>query len=238
MYYYGKNTIKGLIEAKTTLEVIYLNHKFHDKEILNLLKRNKINYDFVSQEYLDSLSKGANHQGIVAKAFKYEYSDLKGIVEKNKNDDNSLILILDGLEDPQNFGSIIRTSEALAISGIIIPKNRSVKVTPTVAKVSTGAIDLVDIALVTNINQSIKYLKDNGYWIVGADLKTDVFYNEIDYKMKVALVIGSEGKGISQQTKKECDYLVKIPMYGKISSLNAAVSAAIMMYEINNNRQK
>ncbi len=238
MYYYGKNTIKGLIDAKTPLEVIYLNQKFNDKEILNLLKKNRLNYEFVAKEYLDNLSDNANHQGIVAKAFKYEYVDLKRIIEKNKDNENSLILILDGLEDPQNFGSIIRTSEALAISGIIIPKNRSVKVTPTVAKVSTGAIDLVDIALVTNVNQSIKYLKENGYWIIGADMKTDLFYNQVDYKMKVGLVIGSEGKGISQQTKKECDYLVKIPMYGKISSLNAAVSAAIMMYEINNSRQK
>lgn len=238
MYYYGKNTIRGLIDAKTPLETVYLSKNFNDKDFLNLLKKNRLNYELVEKEYLDKLSKNANHQGIVVKAFKYEYADLKSIVEKNKDNENSLIIILDGLEDPQNLGSIIRTGEALAISGIIIPKNRSVKVTPTVAKVSTGAIDLVDIALVTNINQSIKYLKDNGYWIVGADMKTDLYYNQVDYKMKVGLVIGSEGKGISAQTKKECDYLVKIPMYGKISSLNAAVSAAIMMYEINNNRQK
>lgn len=238
MYYYGKNTIKGLIDSKTSLEVVYLNHKFNDKEILNLLKRNNIYYEFVDKEYLDKLSDNSNHQGIVVKTFKYEYKDLKSIVEKNKNNENALILILDGLEDPQNFGSIIRTSEALLVSGIIIPKNRSVKVTPSVARVSTGAINLVDIALVTNINQSIKYLKENNYWIVGADMNTDLLYDQVDYKMKIGLVIGSEGKGISAQTKKECDFLVKIPMYGKISSLNAAISSAIIMYAINSNRTK
>lgn len=238
MYYYGKNTIKGLIDSKTSLEVVYLNHKFNDKEILNLLKRNNIYYEFVDKEYLDKLSDNSNHQGIVIKTFKYEYKDLKSIVEKNKNNENALILILDGLEDPQNFGSIIRTSEALLVSGIIIPKNRSVKVTPSVARVSTGAINLVDIALVTNINQSIKYLKENNYWIVGADMNTDLLYDQVDYKMKIGLVIGSEGKGISAQTKKECDFLVKIPMYGKISSLNAAISSAIIMYAINSNRTK
>ena len=238
MYYYGKNTIKGLIDSKTSLEVVYLNHKFNDKEILNLLKRNNIYYEFVDKEYLDKLSDNSNHQGIVIKTFKYEYKDLKSIVEKNKNNENALILILDGLEDPQNFGSIIRTSEALLVSGIIIPKNRSVKVTPSVARVSTGAINLVDIALVTNINQSIKYLKENNYWIVGADMNTDLLYDQVDYKMKIGLVIGSEGKGISAQTKKECDFLVKIPMYGKISSLNAAISSAIIMYAINSNRIK
>lgn len=238
MYYYGKNTIKGLIDSKTSLEVVYLNHKFNDKEILNLLKRNNIYYEFVDKEYLDKLSDNSNHQGIVVKTFNYEYKDLKSIVEKNKNNENALILILDGLEDPQNFGSIIRTSEALLVSGIIIPKNRSVKVTPSVARVSTGAINLVDIALVTNINQSIKYLKENNYWIVGADMNTDLLYDKVDYKMKIGLVIGSEGKGISAQTKKECDFLVKIPMYGKISSLNAAISSAIIMYAINSNRTK
>lgn len=238
MYYYGKNTLKGLIDSKTSLEVVYLNHKFNDKEIMNLLKKNNINYDFVDKDYLDKLSDNSNHQGIVIKTFKYEYSDLVSIVEKNKNNENAMILILDGLEDPQNFGSIIRTSEALKVSGIIIPKNRSVKVTPSVARVSTGAIDLVDIALVTNINQSIKYLKENNYWIVGADMNTNLMYDQVDYKMKIGLVIGSEGKGISAQTKKECDYLVKIPMYGKISSLNAAISSAIIMYQIDSNRQK
>ena len=238
MYYYGKNTIKGLLDSKTMLEKVYLVKNFNDKKLLALLKKNNCKIEYLEDNKLDELSEYKNHQGIIAKVFKYQYTDLDTILETNKNNDNSLVVILDGLEDPQNFGSIIRSGEALAIDGIIIPKNRSVKVTPTVAKVSTGAINSVSISQVTNISQTIKKLKDNHYWIVGADMNTDVLYDSLDYRMKVALVVGSEGKGISNLVKKECDYLVKIPMYGQVSSLNAAVSAAIIMYQINSNRNK
>ncbi|MDF9866562.1 23S rRNA (guanosine2251-2'-O)-methyltransferase [Bacilli bacterium PM5-3] len=238
MYCYGKNTIKGLIESKTQFEEVYISNKFKDANMLNFLDKNRIRYKKISENELNKLSDNANHQGIMAKMFEYNYYNFDQMVLDNKDNENSLIIILDGLEDPQNFGSIIRSAEALNVSGIVIPKNRSVKVNPTVAKVSTGAINEVKIAQVTNLRQVISKLKEENYWVVGAHMDTDTLYDEMDYKMKIALVIGSEGKGISMQLKKECDYLVKLPMYGKVSSLNAAVSAAIIMYEINSNRHK
>lgn len=238
MYYYGKNTIKGLVEAKTSLEEVLVSDKLKDDKFLSFLDRNHIKYQRISDQKINELANKANHQGVLAKAFAYKYADINDIIKVNQDNENSLIVLLDGLEDPQNFGSIIRTSEALQVSGIVIPKNRSVKITPTVAKVSTGAIESVKIAQETNLRQVIKKLKENGYWIVGADMHTKVNYDQVDYKMKVALVIGSEGKGISKQILKECDYIVKLPMYGKISSLNAAVSAAIIMYQIDSNRKK
>lgn len=238
MYYYGKNTIKGLIESKTSLEEVLLSNKFNDDKFLRFLNENKIKYRREKEVRINELAQGANHQGVVAKVFEYQYSSLDEIIAKNNDNENSMVILLDGLEDPQNFGSIIRSAEAVQVSGIVIPKNRSVRVTPSVAKVSTGAIERVRIAQETNLRQAIQKLKDNGYWVVGTAMDAKTLYDELDYKMKVALVIGSEGKGISKQILKECDFIIKIPMYGKVSSLNAAVSAAIIMYEIDSNRRK
>ena len=141
--------------------------------------------------------------------------------------------MLDGIEDPHNLGAIIRSAEIAQVSGIILPKNRSVKVTPTVIKVSTGATQYVKVAQVTNLVNTLKELKKNGYWIVGAEAGKDStnFWN-VDYKMKVCLVVGSEGRGVSRLVKEECDYLVEIPMWGKVNSLNASVSCGILIYEI------
>lgn len=238
MYLYGKNTCLSILESDEKVFEIYLVKNFKDQKIIDILKKQKREFKYVNQDYLDKLTNTTYHQGIALKVKDYEYADFNKILENQKDNENSLFLLLDGLEDPQNFGSIIRTSEALDISGIIIPKNRSVKVTPTVAKVSTGAIENINIMQVTNLRQTINTLKENGYWIVGADMHTNLLYDQLDYKMKVALIIGSEGKGISSQLKKECDFIVKLPMYGKTSSLNAAVSAAILMYQINSNRQQ
>ncbi|MFH1429837.1 MAG: 23S rRNA (guanosine(2251)-2'-O)-methyltransferase RlmB [Candidatus Margulisiibacteriota bacterium] len=142
-----------------------------------------------------------------------------------------LLLLLDGLEDPRNFGAILRTAEAVGVCGVIIPKRRSVGVTDTVQKTSTGAVDLVRIAQVSNLTQTIARLKDDGYWIVGMEASGNDLYTKVDYRGPIALVIGSEGNGISRLVKENCDFLVRIPMYGEISSLNASVAAAILMYE-------
>ncbi|MDR1782341.1 MAG: 23S rRNA (guanosine(2251)-2'-O)-methyltransferase RlmB [Bacilli bacterium] len=238
MYIYGKNTIIAYVNGKKKLETIYISEDFNDRKLLSLLDKNNYQYIRISKSKLNTLSNNANHQGIVAKVFAFEYKDLNYLINKTLNKDSNTILILDGLEDPQNFGSIIRTSEALQIDGIIIPKNRSVKVTPTVVKVSTGAINNVDIIQVTNLNNTIKELKKNGYWVIGTEMNAQINYDKLDYDMKVALVIGSEGKGISEQVKKHCDYLIKIPMYGQTSSLNAAVSASVILYQINSIRNK
>lgn len=238
MYYYGKNTIKGLIESKAMFEVVYISENFNDQKYLNWLKQNKCYPVKISDSKIKNMVDNVNHQGIIAKAFNYQYYDFNKMISDDVNNNHSLIVILDGVEDPQNFGAIIRTSEAVGANGIVIGKNRSVKVTPTVAKVSTGAIENVKISQVTNIKNSLKQLKKEGYWVVAAHMDTDVLYDSIDYDSKIALVVGSEGKGISKIVLEECDFIVKIPMYGKVSSLNVSVSAAILMYQINSSRKK
>lgn len=237
MYYYGKNTVKTLIENNEEIQKVYLSKRFKDQEIIQLLKNKKITPTLVDEKKLDTLSDNGNHQGVIIQAKDYEYKELNHVLKKNKDNENSLLILLDGIEDPQNFGSIIRTAAALDTSGIIIPKNRSVKITPTVAKVSTGAMNHIDIVRVTNLKQTIKTLKDEGYWIVGAHMDTDLYYDQVDYKMKIGLVIGSEGKGLSNNILSECDYIVKLPMYQAVSSLNAAVSTAVILYQIDSNRR-
>lgn len=237
MYYYGKNTVKNLLKKEEVIKQVYLSKKFKDYDILRLLKHKKITPTLVDERKLDTLSNDGNHQGVIIETPDYQYKELNHVLKKNKDNENALFIILDGIEDPQNFGSIIRTGAALNTSGIIIPKNRSAKITPTVAKVSTGAINDIDIVRVTNLKQTIKTLKDDGYWIVGAHMDTDLLYDEVDYKMKIGLVIGSEGKGLSNNILSECDYIVKLPMYQAVSSLNAAVSTAILLYQIDSNRR-
>ena len=148
------------------------------------------------------------------------------------------ILILDGIEDPHNLGSIIRTAETAGVHGLIIPKRRAASVNSTVSKVSVGAVEHMKIARVNNINETIRFLKEQGIWICGTDMDTQVVYTKQDYKMPLALVIGSEGFGMARLVKENCDFLVKIPMKGKITSLNASVSAGIVMYEVVRQRNK
>ena len=166
------------------------------------------------------------HQGIILEVEDYQYASLSEIIEK----ENALIVILDHLEDPHNFGAITRTCEAAGVNGIIIPKDRSVEVNATVIKVSTGATENIPIARVTNIVQTIKELKEKGFWIVGSDMQgTD--YDKIDYRGKTAIIIGNEGSGMSRLVKENCDFIATIPMKGKTESLNASVSAGILIYE-------
>ncbi|MBS7021390.1 MAG: 23S rRNA (guanosine(2251)-2'-O)-methyltransferase RlmB, partial [Firmicutes bacterium] len=156
----------------------------------------------------------------------YEYAQVDELLEK----DNPLLVILDHIEDPHNLGAIVRTCEAAGVDGIIIPKNRSVEVTSTVMRTSVGALDYVKIARVTNLRDTMEYLKKKGFWIVGTDMNgTD--YQEIDYRGKMALVIGSEGFGMARLVKEHCDFIASIPMNGKVNSLNASVAAGIIIYE-------
>lgn len=174
-----------------------------------------------------------NHQGVIALVPPFEYVEVDDILEEaRKRKEEPFILILDGIEDPHNLGSIIRTAETAGVHGIIIPKRRAAGVNSTVAKTSAGAVEYMKIARVNNINDTIRELKDKGIWICGTDMQTDTVYYNQDYKMPIAIVIGNEGKGMSRLTKENCDFLVKIPMKGKISSLNASVSAGIIMYEV------
>ncbi|MGL4382393.1 MAG: 23S rRNA (guanosine(2251)-2'-O)-methyltransferase RlmB, partial [Bacilli bacterium] len=220
MYIYGKNTIKGYIENNKMLEEVLISKEFSDQKFLAYLKQKRVKYQFMNNKELDQLSEQGNHQGVVGKVFNYQYQTLEHVIKKVSLQQKSTIVVLDGLEDPQNFGSIIRSCEACGVDAIIIPKKRSVKVSPVVAKVSTGALENMDIVQVSNIKQAINSLKEVGYWSVAADMSASINYDEMDYDAKVVLVIGSEGFGVSSSVLKNSDYLVKIPMYGQVSSLN------------------
>lgn len=223
MYIYGKNVLKEKINNREEIKKIYLADNFNDQEILKLI--NGYNVERIPNFKLDKLVDG-NHQGVVIHVDDYRYFDLSYL--KKIERDDALILILDHLEDPHNFGAIIRTSEALGVDAIIIPNKRSVEVNSTVIKTSVGAISYLPIIQVSNLVNAINHLKDNGYWIVGSDMnKSD--YNDFDYKRKLAIVIGNEGKGMSDIVSKNCDDIVSIPMKGRINSLNASVAAALLI---------
>lgn len=229
-YIYGKNTVEAAIK-NGSINKVYISNRNNLRELLD---KKHIEYEIVDNNKLDKLSKGGNHQGIVAEANNYETCSLKDILNK----DNGFIVILDGITDPHNFGAIIRTCEAGGVDGIIYKKDNSVKVNDTVAKVASGALEYVKICEVTNLTNTIKQLKDEGYWIVGTSDKADTDYTKIDYNTNIALVIGSEGKGISRLVKENCDYLVSLPMKGKINSLNASVATGIFIYNIINSRSE
>ena len=226
-YIFGKNVVKEAFNNPSRIEEIYVLDK--NMEFVSLAKEYRIKYTVITPSEMNKMVSG-NHQGVVALVKDYHYYSLSDIVKEDKN---SLIVALDGLEDPHNLGAILRTCEAAGIDGVILPKKRSVKLNSTVAKVSTGAIEYVKVVEVVNLTQTLKQLKNKGYWIIGAERssKSSNIW-ELKYDMPIVLVIGSEGKGISRLVKEECDFLVEIPMQGKINSLNASVSTGIMIYEI------
>ncbi|WP_194192669.1 23S rRNA (guanosine(2251)-2'-O)-methyltransferase RlmB [Clostridium chrysemydis] len=238
----GRNAAMEAVKGNKTIEALYIAKGHREGSInviIGLAKEKKIVIKEVDKKKLDSMSEGAVHQGIIAKITPYKYCAVKDIIEvaKNKGED-PFIIILDELEDPHNLGSIIRTAETCGVHGIIIPKRRNVGVTPTVYKSSVGAVNHVKIAKVTNINSTIDELKEEGIWVYGADIEGTEYSYEVNFNGPCALVIGSEGRGISKLTLKKCDKLVKIPMIGKINSLNASVAGGIMMYEVLKGRLK
>ena len=229
MYVYGKNVAKELIKNQRKIKKAYLYKGMVDSTLESELLSLGVNINYLDKNGLNKIANG-NHQGIVL-----EISDFKYLSETEMFNNlplNPFIIILDHVEDPHNFGAIIRTSEAAGVDYIIIPKDRSVKVNSTVMKTSVGALDNVKIVEVTNLNNTIKKLKKKNVWIVGTDMENSVAYDSIDYKVPIALVIGSEGFGMSNLVKKNCDFIARIPMYGKINSLNASVAAGIMIYEV------
>lgn len=234
MIIYGKNTV---IEAlKSNKEIVKIYVTSNNLELIKkYLNNKKIDIEVLQAGQMNKMFDG-NHQGIACEIMQYEYVMLDEIIRKNANKENVALAILDGLEDPHNLGAILRTADATGINGVIIPKNRSVSLNSTVAKVSTGAIEHVDCAQVTNLVQAINELKKAGYWIIGLEVDGSVDYRQQDYSGKIAVVIGSEGKGISRLVKENCDFKVLIPMVGHVNSLNASVSASILFYEILRNR--
>lgn len=235
-YIYGRNTVKEKLNSDEVIEEAYILENLKDDGLINLLNKKKIKLVKCNRSRLDKLVNNSFHQGIVIKVKEYKTYDLNELIENNKDNENALLLILDGVVDPHNLGAILRTSESIGVNGVIVPKNNSAPLNATVAKTSTGAIELVPVSKVTNLTNTIIKLKENGYWIVGAEASESVDYRQVDYNGKIALVLGSEGKGISRLVLENCDYRVRLPMVGKITSLNVSVASAVLLYQVYNSR--
>lgn len=227
MLVFGKNVFKEM--NVNDVSKFYLVNNFNDQELLNKIKDKKIVY--LSKSEMDKLVKG-NHQGIIGQIPDYQYYDLEDLLIK----ENPFLVMLDHLEDPHNFGAIIRSLEASGVDGIIIAKNRSVSVNSTVMKVSAGALSNIKVAMVTNLVKTIKQLKEKGFKIIGTDM-VGLDYKKIDYQQKICLIIGNEGKGLSRLVKENIDQMASIPMKGKVNSLNASVATAIVVFEASYQRK-
>ena len=227
MIVYGRNVaFEYLKNYKKDIRKIIIQDGFNDKKLLSALENTKFDVIYKDKRYMDDLSKGV-HQGIILDVMDYQYTPLNDLLKS----DAQFVVILDHLEDPHNFGAIIRTSEAALVDAIIIPQDREVQVNSTVMKTSAGALAKMNICRVTNLVQAINKLKDDGFWIVGTAMDgTD--YRQIDYSGKIALVVGNEGNGMSRLVRESCDFVASIPMRGEINSLNASVATGIMIYEV------
>ena len=231
----GRNSVIELLESgRDVNKILIAKGEKHGSihKIIAMAKERKILINEIERNKLNQMAQTPNHQGVIALVPPFNYCEVEDILEvaKQKNE-KPFLLLLDGIEDPHNLGSIIRTAETAGVHGIIIPKRRAASVNSTVNKVSAGAVSYMKIARVNNLNETIRYLKEQDIWICGTDADTKIEYTKQDYKMPIAIVIGSEGFGMSRLVKENCDFLVKIPMKGKITSLNASVSAGIIMYE-------
>lgn len=232
----GRNPVIEALKSGRTINRIFVARGEREgsiRQIIAMAKDRRIILQYVDMEKIKAMSTTHSHQGVIAFAAAAKYVDVEDIIENavGKQED-PFIIILDEIADPQNLGSIIRSADAAGVHGIIIPKRRAVGLTPVVAKTSAGAIEYVPVARVANIVQTIEKLKKLGIWVIGTDSDAGGTLYENDLKGPIALIIGSEGKGIGKLVKEKCDFLIKIPMKGQISSLNAAVASAIVMYEV------
>lgn len=224
MRVYGKNVFNEIKNNIKDIKKVYISNNYRNNEVLDFLQENHIKYDVLENKVLDKMEKG-NHQGIIVEMNEYNYYDLDCL------GDEETVVILDHLEDPHNLGAIIRTCEASGIKSIIIPKNRSVTVNATAMKTSAGALEHVKVIMVNNLVNTIKKLQDDGFFVYAADMD-GVNYKSESYPKKVALVVGSEGFGVSRLVKENVDVVLSIPMRGRVNSLNASVAAALIIYEI------
>lgn len=233
-YIFGRLPAINALESGKALKA-YLQKGFSDERIISLCNKNKIQVMYVETDKLSNLSRNGNHQGVVLEVKPFEYSDLASIINVAKKKENPLIVILDEIEDPHNFGAILRSCDAFGVDGILIKSRNQVLVTSTVAKVSTGAIEYLRIAQVSNLSAAISKLKENGFWIYAADGSGKDDYQKLDYKGPVALIVGSEGRGISRLVLDNSDFIIKIPMFGHVNSLNVSVATGILLSRIRNN---
>lgn len=229
---FGRNSIKEALKANRILKV-FAQNGFSDKNLISLLESQGLKINWVSINELNSRCSGV-HQGIMAEIRPYEYSDLDSLItfSKKKKDRTPIIVVLDGINDPQNLGAILRSCDVFDVTGIVISKHNQVPLNATVAKTSAGAINYVPVSLVSNLNQAINRLKENGFWVVSTDGSGNVDYSSIKYDFPVCLIIGSEGFGVSKLLLDNSDYIVKIPQFGHVNSLNASVAAGILLSKI------
>jgi len=241
-FIYGKNpVIEALLAEQQPLDKIYFASEITKKtvaEIIRLAKKRGVPVRESSRRKLTELVGHEQHQGIVALISAVQYATLDDMLNRaRQHHEKPVIVMLDEIQDPHNLGAIIRSADAFGLHGIILPKDRAAGLTDTVAKTSAGAVHHVAIARVTNLVQTLDQLKKDGFWIVGADQRSDKFITDIDTKLPLCIVIGSEGKGIRRLVKEQCDFLVRIPMFGRMNSLNASVAAAILFWEVRKKRE-
>ena len=231
----GKNSVFEALQGNTTINKLYVLNNLNDtmsNKIIKLAKEKGVRIDFTDKSKLEKLSGGEKTQGFVAEVVEFDYCSLDEILEVSKiKGTDPFILILDGIEDPHNFGAIIRSAECAGVDGIIIGKHRCCAVTDTVVRVSAGAINNMKIAKVTNLNQTIELLKENNIWVYALELGGEEL-TKSNLKGSIALVVGSEGKGVSEQVKKNSDAVVSLKMYGNVNSLNASVATGVALFEI------
>ena len=231
----GRNAVTEALRAGRGINKILLadgDREGQVSEIVALAKERGIILQFVERSKIEAVAGGLRHQGVLAYVAPVAYAELDDILAKAEAaGEPPFLLLLDELEDPHNLGALLRTADATGVHGVLIPKRRSVPLTATVAKTSAGAVEYVPVARIGNIAQTLKVLKEKGFWVAGADMDGSQNYYEADLTGPLVLVVGSEGKGMGRLTKEQCDFIVKMPMVGKINSLNASVAGSILMYE-------
>ena len=232
---YGRNAVLEAFRSGKTIDRLYVQEGVADgtlQSILRTAKKTDAVINFVNKDRLSKYAEGDKHQGVVAMAAAYNYAEVEDILNAAKEkDEPPFIIVLDDIEDPHNLGAIIRTANQAGAHGVIIPKRHAVGLTATVARTSAGAINYTPVAKVTNISRTIEELKEKGIWFACADMSGELMYN-CNLTGAIGLVIGSEGSGVSRLVKEKCDFVVKIPMFGQIDSLNASVAAGVLSYEI------
>ncbi len=235
---FGKIPVKNVLLGKRKPIHVFLNQEHPDQDILSLCRKKNIGVKMVTRQYLDKVTGELNHQGVAASMPEFVYTPLDDLLESLPKNEDSTLIMLDGISDPVNFGSIIRSSTAFKVDGIIIGKNRQVPVTGTVSKIATGGEEIIPIVQVTNLTQTINRLKKEGYWIVASAGEGKDIYDEIDYTGRICLVVGSEGFGVSKLVRENSDFVASIPLPGQVKALNAAIATAVFLAEINSTRRR
>ena len=234
MIVYGKNVYSTLQNDPESIEKVYVLQGLRDAKLLKSIQKSDLKVEYCNRDKLDKIAGSCHHNGVAVKVSEIETYSVEQLVSKAKKP--GLLVALDGIQDPHNVGAILRTCDCTGVDGVILTKHNSCGITPTVVKASTGAAYTVPVSIVTNLSMTLRNLKKEGYWVVGTDMQNARDYRQGMYDSPTVLVIGSEGQGISSLVKKQCDYMVYLPMVGSITSLNASVAAAVLMYEVYNQR--